>query len=59
VPLAVYLAHDVIFLPLIGSIAGAGLGVAGAWYAAIADISLRAALLMARFRHDGWQRIEV
>ena len=32
---------------------------ASAWYAAIIDISLRCVLMIARFRHDAWQRIEV
>jgi len=59
VPLAVYLAHDAITLPFVGTIACAGLGVVGAWYAAVTDITLRSILLMARFQHDGWQRIEV
>jgi putative MATE family efflux protein len=60
VPLAMYLAHESIRLPLTGyTIAGAGLGVAGAWYAAVLDIVARALLLIARFRHDAWQRIEV
>jgi putative MATE family efflux protein len=59
VPLAALLAHSVIQLPWGGVLAGAGLGVAGAWYAAVIDIVIRCALLVARFRHDAWQRIEV
>jgi Na+-driven multidrug efflux pump len=60
VPLAIYLAHDVIRLPLVDmEFAGAGLGIVGAWYAAVIDIVARAILLVARFRHDAWQRIEV
>jgi putative MATE family efflux protein len=60
VPLAIYLAHDVIALPFIDvDLPGAGLGIVGAWYAAVIDIVTRALLLMARFRHDAWQRIEV
>jgi Na+-driven multidrug efflux pump len=59
VPLAVYLAHDEIELPLVGAVAGAGLGVVGAWYAAVVDIVLRCLLLIARFRHEGWQKIEI
>jgi putative MATE family efflux protein len=60
VPLAIYLAHDAITLPLLGmTISGAGLGVVGAWYAAVIDIIARALLLIGRFRHDAWQRIEV
>jgi len=60
VPLAFILANQVIYLPLIGrTISGAGLGVVGAWYAAVTDIVVRCVLLMLRFRHDAWQRIEV
>jgi putative MATE family efflux protein len=59
VPLAMYLAHDEIAVPLVGQIQGAGLGVVGAWYAAITDIVVRCLLLMARFQHEGWQKTEV
>ena len=42
VPLAIYLSHDLVPLPLVGgTIAGAGLGVVGAWYAAVLDIVAR------------------
>jgi putative MATE family efflux protein len=60
VPLAFYLATDVVSLPLLDlEFPGAGLGVVGAWYGAVIDIVARALLLLARFRHDAWQRIEV
>jgi Na+-driven multidrug efflux pump len=59
VPLAALLAHAIIYLPGGLTIAGAGMGVVGAWYAAVIDIVVRCALLIARFRHDAWQRIEV
>ena len=60
VPLAVFLAHDAVAIPLVGySMPGAGLGVVGAWYAAVVDIVARCMLMIARFRHDAWQRIEV
>jgi putative MATE family efflux protein len=60
VPLAMYLAYDVVSLPFCNiEFAGAGLGIVGAWYAAVIDIVARAMLLVARFRHDAWQRIEV
>jgi putative MATE family efflux protein len=60
VPLAIFLAHDVVRIPLIGqSVPGAGLGVVGAWYGAVIDIVARCLLLIGRFRHDAWQRIEV
>jgi putative MATE family efflux protein len=59
VPLAFLLAHSVIHLPWGGTVVGAGLGVVGAWYAAVIDIVVRCGLLIARFRHDAWQRIDV
>ena len=60
VPLAYYLTRDEIYLPLLGwTIHGANLGVVGAWYAMVLDIVVRCILLMLRFRHDAWQRIDV
>jgi putative MATE family efflux protein len=35
------------------------LGVLGAWYAAIIDVTLRSILLSWRFFHGGWQHVEV
>ncbi len=35
------------------------LGVHGAWYAMLADLSVRGVLVYARFRHGGWQRVAV
>jgi putative MATE family efflux protein len=34
-------------------------GVAGAWYAMVADMLLRCALVVFRFLHGGWKRVEV
>ena len=60
VPLAIFLAHDVINIPLVGiTLHGAGYGVVGAWCAAVIDIVARCVLIVARFQHDAWQRIEV
>jgi putative MATE family efflux protein len=60
VPLALYLAHSTIHVPLVDcTIQGCGWGVVGAWYAAVIDIVVRCILLMLRFRHDAWQRIDV
>lgn len=60
VPLAMYLAYATITIPWVGvTIAGAGLGVVGAWYGAVIDIYARCVLLILRFQHEGWQRIEV
>jgi Na+-driven multidrug efflux pump len=36
-----------------------GWGVSGAWYAIVADLTVRAALFVGRFVHGGWQKIEV
>jgi putative MATE family efflux protein len=36
-----------------------GLGVPGAWAAAVMDISMRAVLMFLRFRQGGWKRITV
>lgn len=36
-----------------------GLGIRGAWYAMVADMTVRALLLIGRFVHGGWKRIEV
>jgi putative MATE family efflux protein len=60
VPLAMYFVDDHFTIPLVDhTFAGLGLGVVGAWYAAIADVTVRALLLVWRFFHGGWQRIEV
>jgi Na+-driven multidrug efflux pump len=60
VPLAILFSHNAVSIPMLGySLPGAGLGVVGAWYAAVIDIVVRCFLMIARFRHDAWQRIEV
>jgi len=41
------------------SVDGWGLGVVGAWYAMFLDLHLRAALILYRFFHGGWKRVEV
>jgi Na+-driven multidrug efflux pump len=47
-------------LPLIDVVLpAAGLGVAGAWYAMIADVILRSLLAAGRFVHGGWQATRV
>lgn len=47
-------------VPLTGwMVAGWGLGVVGAWYAMVADLVVRAALVSSRFGHGGWKLIEV
>jgi putative MATE family efflux protein len=60
VPVAILLSHDAVSIPLLGTtLTGAGLGVVGAWYAAVIDIVARCLLMIGRFRQDAWQRIEV
>ena len=36
-----------------------GLGIRGAWYAMVTDVLVRCALVIYRFRHGGWKRVEV
>ncbi len=40
-------------------ITGWDLGVVGAWYAMVIDLIVRATLVVYRFWHGGWKRIEV
>jgi Na+-driven multidrug efflux pump len=59
-PGACLLAWDEVHLPLIDVVLpAAGLGVAGAWYAMIADVILRSLLAAGRFVHGGWQATRV
>ena len=59
-PLASYFVNSHVTIPFIGhTMAGLSLGVVGAWYAAITDVSIRSVLLAFRFFHGGWQKIEV
>ncbi len=60
IPAAYWLAHESIEIPACGLIlAGWGLGVLGAWYAMAADLFVRALLVVYRFSHGGWKRVEV
>ncbi len=60
VPLAIYLCYNSITIPFFGdTIAGAGLGIVGAWYALVIDVAIRCVLLILRFQHDSWQRIDI
>lgn len=59
-PLAYWLAFDAVQLPGTAVVlAGWGWGVLGAWYAMVADLTVRAALVLYRFHHGGWKLIEV
>jgi len=60
IPLAYYLAWDVVVIPLVGwSIPGAGWGVVGAWYAMLTDCFTRAVMVGWRFVHGGWQQVRI
>ena len=60
IPGACLLAWDELPVPLLGlALPAAGLGVAGAWYAMIADVILRSLLAAGRFFHGGWQKVRV
>lgn len=60
VPLSIYLAYSAFTIPFFEyTIPGLGLGVVGAWYGLVIDVTIRCVLLILRFRHDAWQRIEV
>ena len=59
-PLAYWFALDSFHVPGTSLVVtGWGLGVAGAWYAMAADLAVRAVLILYRFSHGGWKRIEV
>jgi putative MATE family efflux protein len=59
-PLAVWFAYGEIAIPLTAVVLnGMGYGVVGAWYGAVIDICVRCGLMIARFQHGGWQRVQV
>ena len=60
IPLAIYFSFDVFQIPEFGiTIQGLGWGVAGAWYAMVADLVIRSVMVTARFVQGGWQRIKI
>ncbi len=60
IPAAYWLAFETIEIPGVGWVfTGCGLGVVGAWYAMVTDLSVRAVLVVYRFAHGGWKRVEV
>jgi Na+-driven multidrug efflux pump len=59
IPLAYFLAWELIPLPGGYILEGMGWGVVGAWYAMIIDIAVRAALVLGRFWQGGWSRVRV
>jgi putative MATE family efflux protein len=59
-PMAYWLCFPSVEVPVVGwVISGWDLGIIGAWYAMVTDLMLRASLVLARFLHGGWKRIEV
>ena len=38
---------------------GLGWGLVGAWWAMVADVVVRCALILLRYRHGGWKRMKV
>lgn len=60
IPGACWLAWESVEIPLVDiSIAGFGLGVAGAWYAMVADVVFRSLLVVFRFWQGGWRKTKV
>lgn len=60
IPLAYWLAFETIAVPGTGwTVTGWDLGVLGAWYAMVADLMVRAVLILYRFSHGGWKRVKV
>lgn len=60
IPGACLLAWDEVSLPMFGiTIPGFGWGVIGAWWAMVADVILRSLLVLYRFLHGGWRRLNV
>jgi putative MATE family efflux protein len=59
-PGACFLAWPEVPIPFTDfALAGAGLGVTGAWWAMVADVILRSVLAAGRFAQGGWKTIRV
>jgi len=57
IPLAYCLAWSEMVLPITGTVVPlVGLGVRGAWYAMVADLSVRCALILLHYRRGKWQK---
>ena len=60
IPGAAWLSWDEFSLPLMGwSMTGWGMGVRGAWWAMVIDVAIRCFLLIFRFLHGGWKRLDL
>lgn len=59
IPGACLLAWDTIQIPFSEiSISGWGMGVAGAWWAMLGDVVVRSILVLFRFFHGGWRKLD-
>lgn len=59
-PVAYWLCFDTLSIPGTNwTLIGWGLGIQGAWYAMVVDLAVRATLVLYRFWHGGWRRIDV
>lgn len=59
-PVAYWLCFDTLSIPGTNwTLSGWGLGIQGAWYAMVVDLAVRATLVLYRFWHGGWRRIDV
>jgi Na+-driven multidrug efflux pump len=59
-PLAVFLARDSVVLPAgLGTVDGLGLAAVGAWYAMVADLTVRGLAMLLLFTRRNWSRVAV
>jgi len=59
-PLAVLLSQESITVPGgLGTVPGLGLGVIGAWYAMVADLTVRGLAMLVIFTRKHWSRVRV
>jgi Na+-driven multidrug efflux pump len=59
IPLAYFLCLEQLELGPLGSVAGLGLGLYGAWLAMLADLLVRGVFFLWRFSGGAWQGIRV
>ncbi|MFM9116850.1 MAG: MATE family efflux transporter [Planctomycetota bacterium] len=60
IPGAAWLSWDELTIPLLDwHVGGWSMGVRGAWWAMVIDVSIRCVLLSLRFAQGGWKRLQV
>lgn len=59
IPCAYYFSFTELHVPVLGEIAGLGLGLLGAWLAMFADLMVRGGFFLHRFAGGGWRRVQV